>query len=72
MAKTPKRPRDTMELAKLVGDIATGQRLDADVTQPDPKASKRGTARAAALTAKRRSAIAKKAARARWEAHRAR
>jgi hypothetical protein len=28
MVKRPKRPRDPMQLAKLIGDIATGQRLD--------------------------------------------
>lgn len=76
MAKNPKRPRDTNQLAKLIADITTGE-----VTEPktgdgkDPAAValgrkgglKGGAARAKKLTAKRRSEIAKKAAKARWE-----
>lgn len=73
----PKRPRDPNQLAKHIVGIATGE---ADDTPPvdsrDPAAVKRGEkggakggpARATKLTAKRRSEIAKKAAKARWEA----
>ena len=71
-----KRPRDTNQLAKWVVDRATGQ-----ITEPDPlegkspAAVKRGRAggliggrnRATKLTAKQRKAIAKKAAKARWQ-----
>ncbi|TXI48454.1 MAG: histone H1 [Lysobacter sp.] len=76
MAKTPKRPRDPNQLAKLIADIATGE-----VTEPktddgkDPAAValgrkgglKGGKARAASLTAEARAEIAKKAASKRWE-----
>lgn len=71
----PKRPRDPNQLAKLIVGIATG-----DVEEPkadsgkDPAAValgrkgglKGGAARAKKLTAKRRSEIAKDAAKARW------
>ncbi len=74
MLKRPKRPRDPMQLAKLVIDIATGE------APPDPPmvpetlatAAKRkggvrgGKARARKLGPKKRRAIAKKGARARW------
>ena len=76
MATKPKRPRDPFQLAKLIGDISTGQ-----VEDQDPNAGKNpaavalgklggvkgGAARAKSLTKKRRSEIAKKAAAARWE-----
>lgn len=72
MTKRPKRPRDPIALAKLIGDIATGQ-----VTDKDPDTGKNaaavalgqkgGAARAASLTKSKRAAIAKKAARARWQ-----
>jgi len=71
MARYPKRPRDPMQLAKLIGDIATGQ---AENVKPvAPKAGQRkgglkgGKARAKKLGAKKRQAIAKAAARARWQ-----
>jgi len=79
MAKTPKRPRDTNQLAKSIVDIATGEVED---TKPDdgkdPAAValgrkgglKGGKARAAQLNADERSAIAKAAAEARWEKYR--
>jgi hypothetical protein len=66
MPKTPKRPRDMMQLAKLVGEIATGEVAD-PTPEPDAAAVKRGKARAAKLSPKKRSAIAKKAAAARWK-----
>jgi len=72
--KRPKRPRDPAQLAKLVIDIASGQVEDRELTPEergkDPAASslgrKGGVARAKSITAERRSAIAKKAARTRW------
>jgi len=68
MAKRPPRPRDPMQLAKLIGDIATGQGQDtpvAPVNEARRKGGlKGGKARAKALSAKRRSEIAKRAAKA--------
>lgn len=73
MATKPKRPLDPNQLAKLVTDIATGQADDCDPDKgKDPAAValgrkgglKGGKARAKKLTAKQRSAIAKKAAKA--------
>jgi len=54
------------ELAKMVGDIATGAESD---EQPaiDARAARRGTARAEKLSPARRKKIAKKAAAARWK-----
>ena len=74
MAKRPKRPRDPNQLAKSIIDIATGQKPDRDPTPEeqgkDPAAvalgRKGGAARAAGMTAKKRSDIAKKAAAKRW------
>lgn len=70
MPKRPTRPRDPNQLAKLILDIATGE---AENVKPvAPKAGQRkgglkgGRARAKKLPATRRSAIAKKGARARW------
>ena len=70
-----KRPRDANQLAKRVVDIATGE-VD-DVPVPDGKnpaavelgrlgGLKGGKARAAKLSAKLRTEIAKKAAKARY------
>lgn len=72
MAKRLKRPRDPLSLAKLIGDIATGQVEDAKPDDgKDPAAvalgKRGGAARAASTTAGRRAEIAKKAAKARWE-----
>ena len=66
-AHQPKRPRDVSQLAKLIVEISTGQAEDAGPVLADEKAAKRGRARAAKLTPKRRREIAKKAARARWK-----
>ena len=66
MPKHPKRPRDMMQLAKMVGEIATGETVEDD-TAPTPtqeRAAKGGVARAAKLTRKKRVAIAKKGAKA--------
>lgn len=67
MPKPPKRPRDMMQLAKYIGEIATGERDDETGPLPDAAAVKRGKARAAKLSPRKRKAIAKKAARARWK-----
>lgn len=75
MTTKPKRPRDPNQLAKLIADIATGE-VD-DVKTDDGKnpaavalgrkgGLKGGKARAQSLTPEQRSAIARKAARARW------
>ena len=67
MAKLPKRPRDTAQLAKFMVDMATGK-VPKDAPEPeDLTAMRRGKARAEALSPKKRRAIAKKAARARWK-----
>jgi len=71
----PKRPRDPNQLAKLITDIATGEVEDKKPDEgKDPAAVdlgrrgglKGGKARSEKLSAKRRSEIAKKAAKARW------
>ncbi len=71
----PRRPRDPVQLAKLIGDIATGQVVEQPVEdRRNPAAvalgrlggAKGGKARAAKLSAKKRAAIARKAAAARW------
>ena len=69
------RPRDPIALAKLIGDIATGQVVDVVEDGRDPVAvtrgraggKKGGTARAAAVEPEQRAKIAKKAAAARWK-----
>ena len=74
MAK-PKRPRDPMQLAKMIGDIAVGllpndspKGLDSAATQARRKGGlKGGKARAKQLTAEQRRDIAQVAARARWK-----
>jgi hypothetical protein len=71
-----KRPRDTNQLAYQIVQEATGQ-AEAPAEVPDTRnpaavalsklgASKGGQARAAALSAARRSAIARKAVKTRW------
>jgi hypothetical protein len=74
--KTPKRPREANQLAKLVVDLATGN-AEEPTQEPakNPHAQalgrlgglKGGKARAAKLSAKKRKEIAKKAAEARWK-----
>jgi hypothetical protein len=62
-----------MQLAKMVGDMATVEPRTADpdpLPKTDASAVKRGEARAESLTPKRRNAIAKKAAKARWKGSR--
>lgn len=72
----PKRPRDPNQLAKFIVDLVTGEQPPGPKPKDgkDPAAValgrkgglKGGVARAKKLTAKQRSAIAKKAAKARW------
>jgi hypothetical protein len=72
----PKRPRDPNQRAKLIVDIATGESDEPKApTERDrtraaelarKAAPKGGRARAAALSSKRRSEIARRAANARW------
>ena len=69
--KRLKRPRDPIQLAKLIGDIATGAVQDAVADTRNQAAtvlgSKGGKARAASLSKKRRSEIARQAAAKRWK-----
>lgn len=76
MAKKTKLPKDSNQLAKAIVDMATGESEETPLT-PDGKNAaavalgkkgglKGGPARAKALSAKKRSEIAKKAAAARW------
>jgi hypothetical protein len=75
--RSSKRPRDVNELASSIVDEATGEapKLDPDEGK-DPAAValgrrgglKGGKARAAKMTAKQRSASARRAAKARWAA----
>jgi len=72
--KHPKRPRDPAQLAKLIVDIATGEREDREPTPEedgkDPAAvalgKKGGEARAMSLGKRKRAEIARKAAKTRW------
>ena len=75
MAKKSKLPADTNKKAKSIVDIATGETEDVKEIDPIKAAAaalgrmgglKGGKARAASLTPKKRSEIAKKAAAARW------
>ncbi len=77
MPKTPKRPRDPNQLAKLIVDIASGEVEDRLLT-PDGKNAaavalgrrgglKGGLARAESLTPEQRREIARVAAAARWK-----
>ena len=72
----PKRPKDPVQRAKFIMDIATGQ-----IEEPNPNEGKNmaavelgrlgglkgGKARANSLTAKERKEIATKAAQTRWK-----
>lgn len=79
-AKRLPRPRDPVQLGKLIGDILTGQVEDrAPAVSEDPSKDqaavalgrkgglKGGRARADSLTAAKRKKIAQKAAKARWD-----
>lgn len=70
-----KRPRDPIQLAKLIGDIATGQVEDKDLlanknqikaTSGRKGGIKGGVHRAKALMPEKRSEIARNAAVKRW------
>jgi hypothetical protein len=78
-AKRLKRPRDPVQLGKMIGDILTG--LVADIAVPHPKDEgknpaavelgrkgglKGGRARADSLTPAKRKSIAQVAAKKRW------
>ena len=69
--KGEKRPADVIGAAVMIGKIATGEIEEKVPTSTKNAAavelgSKGGTARAAGLTPKKRSEIAKKAANSRW------
>jgi hypothetical protein len=74
-----KRPRDPVQLGKLIGDILTGQVEDRAPTLPDDPTKdaaavalgrkgglKGGRARADSLTPEERTKIAREAAQKRW------
>jgi hypothetical protein len=73
--KRRKRPRDPLQLAKLIGDIATGQLqdllgkpLDPTLVETRRKAGTKGaSSRAGRLSPEQRSEIARVAALARWK-----
>jgi hypothetical protein len=73
--KRPARPRDFAQLARLVVDMATGNAPRDSEAMPENRKARSGRlgglrggkARAAALSPRRRKAIAKKAAAARWK-----
>jgi hypothetical protein len=78
-AKRLKRPRDPVQLGKLIGDILTGQVEDRAPDRPEDSIKdqaavalgrkgglKGGRARATKMAPEKRVAIAKKAAQARW------
>ena len=78
-ASTPKRPRDPNLLARSVVEDLIGEKMDGSPLSkvPDTRnqaavalsklgASKGGIARAKSLSDRKRKAIAKKAAQARW------
>ena len=65
--RTPRRPTDMNQLAKRIVGISTGEESDELPEPVDPKAVRRGVARAENLSPAKRRKIAKKAARARWE-----
>jgi hypothetical protein len=74
--RSSKRPRDPNQLAKLIVDMATGEAPpETKVGGKNPAAValgrqgglRGGKARAEKLSAKRRTEIAKRAAKARWK-----
>lgn len=78
-ASKPKRPRDVNLLARSVVEDFIGEKMDGSPLEQKPDtrnpaavalsklgASKGGLARAASLSDRKRKAIAKKAAQARW------
>jgi len=82
-AKRLPRPRDPVQLGKLIGDILTGQVEDHAPDRPQDTGKdqaavalgrkgglKGGKARAAKMAPEKRAEIAKKAAQARWRKER--
>jgi hypothetical protein len=74
MATAKKRPRDPIQLAKLIGDIAIGEVEDVLSEKKKKPPSRRrtgglkgGKARAKKLTPEERADIARLAAAARWK-----
>jgi hypothetical protein len=71
MATKLKRPRDPFQLAKLIGDISTGQVVEVPETKKTKatraSGAKGGASRAKSLTPEQRSDIARIAAQARWK-----
>ena len=75
MSKSPKRPRDPNQLAKMIVDLSTGQLQDEpERGDSSPMASlgrvgglKGGRARAEAMSPERRAEVARKGAAARWQ-----
>jgi hypothetical protein len=69
--KTPKRPRDPNQLAKMMIDLATGDVPEPELSPTVVRATKAGMvggpARARALTPEQRAQIASVAAQARWK-----
>jgi hypothetical protein len=75
--KRLKRPRDPIQLGKMIVDIATGQLEDRDSEEPGKQAAavargklggaKGGRARAVKLTPEQRAEIARVAAQTRWK-----
>lgn len=65
MKTKPKRPRDVIGNAIAVAKIATGERVETH--EEASQRHKGGKARAKALSPEKRSEIAKKAAKKRWD-----
>lgn len=67
----PKRPRDANQLAKMIGDLTTGEKTEPELNVKQRAGQlgglKAGKARKDALTSERRSEIAREAAEARWK-----
>jgi len=74
MAKRPTRPRDPNQLAKLIVDVALGEKARDWPMEPDTPGLtarrkggiKGGRARAKKLSSQKRKEIARRAAKARW------
>lgn len=70
MAKTPQRPRDPNQLAKLIVGLATGSEKETIEQKNKARQSgglRGGKARAEKLSSEERKKIAEKAAKARWD-----
>ena len=67
--RLPKRPRDGNQLAKLVVDMATGARPNAqdEVLNPPTPVGRANSAKARAASQTPEQEVARKAAAARWE-----